>query len=448
MNAVGASILVVLLLVVLLAPRCSAALGLMAGVMYLTQAQAMNVLGLNLFAVRFLELAGFVRVMARGEFSFSRLNKIDQALILLYGYTTMLYLLRAAEGQAYIVGKAVDALLTYFTFRGLVANMEEWRSYLRSLLVLLAPYAVVVLVEALTHHNVFSLMGGGTYDWVRAGRFRCLGSFRHPDLLGTLGASFLPLYIGLACTGRERILAVAGIGFCLALVWASNSGGPLCASAAGVLCWSLWRVRAEMRKLRWVMIGMIGLLALVMKAPVWYLIARVSSITGGDGWHRAYLVDVSFQHLGSWWLAGIPLSETSEWFPYSLDFGADITNQFLSFGFTAGLGAIALLILLLTRAFSSIGQTLSAVRSISPHPSEGEFLLWGLGAMLTVHIVNWFGISYFDQFYVVWFMQLAAISTLTASPALAAGSTADGLAKTGKECGHIPPADQFGSGVA
>ena len=52
------------------------------------------------------------------------------------------------------------------------------------------------------------------------------------------------------------------------------------------------------------------------------------------------------------------------------------------------------------------------VRS-SLETKDTEFLLWGLGVMLAVHIVNWFGIIYFDQMYVIWFMQLAAISTLS-----------------------------------
>jgi hypothetical protein len=33
--------------------------------------------------------------------------------------------------------------------------------------------------------------------------------------------------------------------------------------------------------------------------------------------------------------------------------------------------------------------------------------------MLAVHISNWVGITYFDQFYAIWFMQLAAIVSLT-----------------------------------
>jgi hypothetical protein len=160
---------------------------------------------------------------------------------------------------------------------------------------------------------------------------------------------------------------------------------------------------------------MLVLVALVMKAPIWYIFDRASGITGGDGWTRSYLIDMAYQHLGQWWLAGMPIKDTSGWFPFILAAtgGADITNQYIGFGIVAGLGAIALFILLLTRAFSNLGKALAIVRSSSMETSEIEFLLWGLGVMLTVHIINWFGISYFDQMFAVWFMQLAAISTLT-----------------------------------
>ena len=242
-----------------------------------------------------------------------------------------------------------------------------------------------------------------------------MGSFRNPDLLGTLGASFLPLYIGLACSKAGRRLAVFGIVLCLIIVWACNSGGAMSSAAVVVLGWAMWRIRFKMSLVRRVMAVTIVLLAIVMKAPIWYLLDRVSHITGGDGWHRAYLLDVSFQHLGMWWFIGMDRLDTSDWFAYSLAEGADISNQFLIFGLNAGLGAIILFILLLTRAFRLLGRALAGVRSNLHSPSQNEFMLWGLGVMLTAHIVNWLGISYFDQIYVVWFMQLAAISTVSES---------------------------------
>jgi hypothetical protein len=148
---------------------------------------------------------------------------------------------------------------------------------------------------------------------------------------------------------------------------------------------------------------------------VWYLFAHVSNITGGDGWHRSYLIDVAYHHFGKWWLWGMPINETSGWFPYGLGTRsqADITNQFISLGLAAGVGAIILFILLLKRAYSGLGKTLAVVRSSTLETSNAEFLLWGLGVVLAVHITNWFGITYFDQMYVVWFMQLAVVSTLS-----------------------------------
>jgi hypothetical protein len=415
MNAIGATILSILLVLVLMGSRRTAALGMIAGVLYLTGAQQMQVLGLNVFAMRFLEVAGFIRILSRREFLFSKLNQIDRGLLLVYSYTTIIYILRSSDGNALIIAQGLDALLCYFTFRGLIRDMEELQSFLRYFLILLVPYTMLTISESLTHHNLFSLIGGGEYDWMRNGRFRCMGSFRNPDLLGMLGASFLPLYIGLACSKIKRNLAVLGIILCVINVWACNSGGAASSAAVALLGWVMWRIRTEMRLVRRVMAVSILLLALVMKAPIWYLLARVSEIAGGDGWHRAYLLDVSFQHLDMWWLSGMNRLDTSDWFPYSLEGGADITNQFLTFGLNAGLVAIVLFILLLTRAFSFLGRALASVRSNLQSPSENEFMLWGLGVMLTVHIVNWMDISYFDQMYVVWFMQLAAISTISAS---------------------------------
>lgn len=415
MNPIGASSLVIVILVVLLGSRRWAIMALMAGVLYIPQSQQIEVMNFNLFSVRFLELAGFIRVMSHREFSFSRLNKIDRALLLLYAFTVVVFSLRSKVGQVFVIGTGVDAILCYFTFRGLLVDIEDLRWFLQAFVMLLAPFAVLVLIESLARYNVFSIMGGGAFAWEREGRLRCVGSFRHPDLLGTVGASFLPLYLGLACAKTGRMRAVVAIGLCLVIVWCSNSGGPACAAAMGLAGWMCWKIRTNMRLVRWGILGVILLAALLMKAPVWYLLARASSITGGDGYHRAYLMDTSFRHLHQWWLDGLPFSETMDWFPYSLSNGADITNQFLSFGLNAGLGAMILFVVLLVRGFSGVGQALASIRSHDGESNGAEYLVWGLGVMLAVHIINWFGVTYFDQFYVIWFMQLAAVSSISES---------------------------------
>lgn len=431
MNLIGVSILAVLMSVVLFAPRRWAALGMVAGVLYLTQAQWVEVLSLRLTAMRFLELAGFGRVMAHGEFSFSRLNGVDRTFLLLYSYSAIVYALRATEGQAYIIGLSVDACLCYFTFRGLIGDMEDFRWFLRAFLVLLAPYVALVLVESFTLRNPFWIMSGLSLDpWMRGGRVRCTGSFRYASLLGTLGGSFTILYIGLVLAETESILGWIGVVLSLIIVWAANSGGPASFVGVGVLGWLMWRVRTRMQAVRWGIVLGIVLAALLMKAPIWYLLARASALTGGDGWHRAYLIDVSYRNIGKWWFAGMPVEDTSTWFPYTIlsTGAADLTNAFISFGINAGLGAVVLFVFLFVRAFSSLGKALATVRSDSTRNHATEVMLWGLGVMLAAHIVNLMGVIYFDHFYVFWFMQLAVVSGLAERCAEPAQAETDELA--------------------
>jgi hypothetical protein len=415
MNALVSTILVFLILVVLLAPRRFALLGMMAGVLYLTQGATTNLFGVNFYAVRFLEVAGFARVMVRREFSFGDLNRIDHAFSILYSYTTIVYLMRSNEPVAFQLALFIDAFLCYFIFRGLIVEIDDIRWFLRALVILLVPYVGLVAMEMVTHQNQFGLVGQTAEMMFRNERPRCIGSFRHSITMGTLGVSFLPLYIGLAFTKAGRVCALVGIGLCVSIVLLSNSGGPVSASTFGLVGWLCWFMRKKMFLVRRVSLGLVILLGLLMKAPIWYLPARISDFTGGSGWHRSYLLDVAINNINKWWLAGMPIIETKDWIPYSLAAtgGADITNQYLSFGLSAGLGAVALFIGLLILSFQGVGKALTVVRSSFPETTEDEYMLWGLGATLLAHVTNWFGVCYFDQIYVVWFMQLAFISRLS-----------------------------------
>jgi hypothetical protein len=417
-NAISASILIFLMAVVVAAPRRWALLGMASGALYLTQGAAVDVLGFNLFAMRFLEIAGFIRVVARREFSYSKLNDIDRLFLLLYVYATTAFLLRSTEGHAYQIGLAVDATLCYFIFRGLIRDIDDFRWFLRAFALLLIPYIFLLLFEMRTGQTVFALLGGSAMpDMFRGGRARCIGSFRHPDLLGMLGASFLPLYIGLAIGKMDRVWGLIGIVLCAAIVLLANSGGPITACAVGLAGWSLWPMQTKMRVTRRCMLGLLILFALFMNAPVWYLPARLSEHIGigGDSWHRSHLMAMAARDFGKWWLWGMPYVETHDWFAYTVTptGDADITNQYVAFGLASGVLAIILFILLLVKCYKSLGKALGIIRSSFSKPAETDLLLWGLGAMLAVHIENWFAVSYFDQAYVIWFMQLAAIVSIS-----------------------------------
>lgn len=388
---------------------------MISGVLYLIQAKGYLVFGLNIYPVRFLEIAGCVRVMARREFSFNKFNQIDGVFVLFYSFTSIVFLMRSTEGFAYQIGIAIDASLCYFIFRGMIWNIDDLKWFLRMFPNLLFPFMILLLVERIKAYNPFGLMGASfDIQFFRDGVPRCMGSFRHPAIMGTLGASFLPLYIGLFLTKIDRIRALFGIALCFGIVWLSNSGGPITAVFACMIGWGFWFMRKKFFLVRRSLVVLIVLLALVMKSPIWYLPARISSITGGDGWHRSYLMQMAISHIDKWWVAGMPILETRDWFPYYVaSGGADITNIFISFGITGGILSIILFIYLLTKTYQNLGKALAAVRFEHSPLIRDEYLLWGLGVMLFVHIVTWLGITYFDQFYVIWFMQLAAISSIS-----------------------------------
>ncbi len=417
MNAtpLSAAILFVLLCGVVAAPRRWALVSMVVGCLYLTFGAGFNFAGFNVQPTRLLGYCCFLRVMVKKEFSFAELTRTDKALFILYVYTTLMLLIREGESAPLWCARLLDVTLTYVAFRGLLRSPDEFKWLLGVLALLLVPYVAILAGERTAGKNLFDLVGaGGAEIWIREGEVRCYGSFRHPSLLGSLGACFLPLFIGLACDRRLRGLAVLGAGLCLAIVAFSHSGGPTSVLAVAVVGWLLWPTRQKMQRFRRCFGALIFLLAIVMKAPIWYLLAKISNLTGGTGWHRSYLIDVAFQHLNQWWLVGMREGDTAAWFPYILPTtgGADITNQFIAFGTNAGLIAIGLLIYLIYCAFSQVGRALGWVRQ-TPEVQGEEPLLWALGVALAAHVSNWLGISYFDQFNVLWLLQLAALVSLS-----------------------------------
>ncbi|RXK52914.1 hypothetical protein ESB00_14475 [Oleiharenicola lentus] len=414
MNLLGFLILTVVLYLVLSGSRSRAAIGMVAGILYLTQNQQFNVAGFNIFTFRIVELAGFLRVVTRREFAFSYLTRIDKALIIFIIYTVVVFIVRGGDGIAYRIGWGTDAFLCYFSFRGLIQNRDDIYQLLKSTALLIIPFAILSLIESIYKFNIFSLIGArsGGSDMIRGDRLRAIGSFRHPSLMGTFGACMLPTYIAFIRNQSIRNSGILGTIACLMIVYASNSGGPLSCVGVAFVGWIFWILRSQLRAVKIIAFLLLVIVGSLMKAPIWYIPAKISSISGGDGWHRSHLMEQAFKHIESWWLAGMPTVETQTWFAYYIHAtgSADITNQYISYGIAAGLGSMILFFLLLIKSFNSLGTALNKFPESDNMPIHDQHLGWALGVTIVVHMFNWIGISYFDQTYGVWYMQLALIS--------------------------------------
>lgn len=396
-----------------------ALLSILAGTVYVTQGPSVAIFGINFNPIRFIELAGLTRVFLRNEHKSIRWNSMDKIFILFNIVYLLVYVVKckihpsAIDAVSYRVGYLCDAVICYILFRSLIDSIDVFTVFVSDMILLLVPFAGLMLIEAITGHNYFSSMGGvPATPVIRDGYYRCQASFRHAITAGSVGSTLLPIFIFLCARPEYRFRGIVGVFVSLIIVGTSHSSGPLMSAVAGVIAWTFWIIRDRMRHVRIGIVVSLVVLHLIMKAPVWFLIARVSDVTGGDGWHRANLIDQFIRNTAGWWLMGMPLELTVDWAATVMPWGAvDITNQYVAIGLNGGILSLAMFVLYFQTCFSSIGNGLKKIRSGMKDKSL-ELLLWALGATLFSHMVNIVAVSYWDQFYVIWYFALASISSV------------------------------------
>ena len=86
----------------------------------------------------------------------------------------------------------------------------------------------------------------------------------------------------------------------------------------------------------------------------------------------------------------------------------DVANQYCVIAKHGGLLALLLFIIVLARGFREVGVTLKAAAEDRPT----EILVWSFGVLLFAHTAGFFGISYFDQMKIFWYLSLGMIGSL------------------------------------
>lgn len=409
---VGLSVTLLMCVFIVVLPRRYAIVPLLALTCFLTMGQRVMILGLNFTMIRLLLVFGWARLILRCELRPIHLNGVDKAVVLwsVVGVLAHTLLFQTSGALVYRLGQAYNAIATYFLFRFLIRKWDDVNLTVRTLALFVIPLAIVMLVEKSTGRNLLSGFGGiPEFTEVRQGVIRAQGPFGHSILAGTFGASLIPIFVGMARQrANRRSLVGLSIAAAIVITFASGSSGPVMALCFGLLALALWPIRAHMRLFRWSVLAAVIGLQVAMKAPVWFLMARVSVFTGSTGFHRAYLIDQAFSNFGDWWLVGI--RSTASWGPEMID----LTNQYIREGVQGGLITMVLFIAIIAFAFRSAGQAMWRAR-LHPELRPLEVQLWGLGAALVVHVFSYISISYFDQNFVTWYLLLAIMG---AAPAL------------------------------
>jgi hypothetical protein len=161
-----------------------------------------------------------------------------------------------------------------------------------------------------------------------------------------------------------------------------------------------------MRVVRWGIVLALVALHLLMKAPIWYVMARVDFAGGSSGWERAFLIDTFTRHVGDWWLIGTHDNVNWGWDMW------DQCNQYVSEGETGGLVALGCFIAMIVICFKKIGNARKAVEG----NHRKEWLFWLMGAAMFAQLMAFMGVDYFDQSRFGWYVLLVIIPVATIVP--------------------------------
>ena len=392
-------------LLILLLPRKYAMVPFLIAATVVPKSVTIVIATLHFDSVRLLVMAGLARLWARGERFPGRVTVFDRAVIYSAICNAVMYCLVWQEVATIVnrFGFLVTVLGAYLLLRYWVRDKADAIRVIKACAFAFALIAPLMLREAVTGHNTFSLVGSPELSEIRNDRVRAEGPFAHAIIAGTVGAVWLPMFVGLWwCERTSRWIAAAGVLASTVMMLTSASSTPAMTYPAAILGLAMWPARKHMQSVRWGIVGLLIGLQLCMKVPVWFVIDRVSGYLGGSGWHRAMLIDTFIHHFFDWFLIGTRDNGRWGWSMW------DVDNAYVSAGLSGGLLNFILFLAVLVLAYKIVGV---ARRSAEGNRGDARFI-WAIGAALFANSVAFFGIVYFDQSVVAWSALLAIIALL------------------------------------
>lgn len=385
-------------------PRRYAVLPMLIIACFISSRQRLVVMGCDFDLLRIMVVFGMFRLLLRKEYYPFSWKPIDSAILLWTASSIVFYTIREGTFSALNnrLGYGFDAIGFFFLFRSLIRDWQDVEQIIKGSILISIPVAFFFIIENRTGRNIFSIFGGvPEITKIRDGRLRCQGAFSHPILAGCFWAPLMPLFAAYWWkSAKDRIWAITGIVTTFIIVICCASSTPVMGALAAMLGGLFFPLRRYMRLVRWGVLLSLTALHMMMNAPVWHLIARVSAVGGSTSWHRYNLINKAINHFGDWCFLGI--SSTRHWGVL------DITNHYIIEGLRGGFVTLLLFIVFISLGFRAVGilwrrWAFDQYRCI---------LSWCLGVSLFVHCMQFLGVSYFGQIYIVWYLILAMIGSM------------------------------------
>ena len=407
MVPLGLAMLLLCGLILLFANRQRALWPVFIMFLLISQAQKLVIFSLDFNQMRIMAIIGLLRVLLKGELKNIKWHKIDYLVIAYALLVTFFHIIR--DGESVIVfelGRLLDSVVPYIVFRALIQTHQDVISAIKKLIVLTTIASAFFLNEHLTGRNMFSIFGGvPEFTVIRDGRLRCQGAFVHPIIAGVCFATMAPLFVAL-WWHQYKTQAVVGVLAALLIIYACASSTPVFGVLSSILGAFFFFLREHMMAIRWSIYSMIVFLHMIMQAPVWSLIARVSATGSSDSWYRFMLIDVTIHFFSEWGFLGSSSSSYASW--YNTFGPVDITDQFVKVALNGGLPGLILFIFTIALAFGAVGR----MWRLAKQDKAKMYLAWALGCSLFAMVMSFVGVSIWGQMILIWSMVLAMIASM------------------------------------
>ena len=440
------AILVIAAVMVFAFPRKTALTAFLYAAMVVPFSTAFVISGIHLQLLRFLIIPALIRIFMESNKDrpiLGTLHPIDKAVFAFQAVSCVAFIALNPEKGAVInqIGTQYTAIGAYLVLRYLIKDEEDVLRAVKALIAVGITAALGMAVERFTGgRNYFALLGSiSPQDGIREGRLRAQAFFAISIIAGCYGAALLPFSAWIWSKGTQfRKWAILCFFTSTFVTVGSASSTPLMAYIGAIGAYLFWPFRQQMR---WVRRGLVLLLVslhMVMKAPVWQLIARVDIVGGNSADHRYQLINQCIIHFRDWWLIG-----TNDNFKWGWDMW-DTANYYVATAEGTGLLSLILLFAILSRSFRSVGLA----RAAFPDDKRQQWMFWCLGAVLFTHCIAFIGISYFDQTFVAWFALLAIIIALTSTYSMPKRAEESGAVRGARAPGRLPAAAAIADGAA
>lgn len=407
LHPIGLLMIIALFALTLSVKRSKAVYPIILAALFMPAAQRLVIAGADFSVLRLMVLAGMIRVFARNETASFKWIKLDSLVTAWSLVSTLAFIvLWGSMGQLiFRVGQLYDVLGMYLYFRVVIRTWGDVDGAVKFTVKLLPLLVVIFFLEKTSGKNQFHFLGAQEWAAVREGRIRVQGAFPHAILAGTYFAALLPMAAVRYFRPGGKMGAIRAFVLIMVLVFMCASSTPLVGVMAGCIGVVMWSFRFRMGSVRMGVVMTLFALHLVMKKPVWHLIARLSFSGGNTSYHRYFLIDNSIRYFFDWALMG--LKDTAYWGHAQ----GDVTNQYIIEGVRGGFLALVFFCWALAEAFSQVGKLWRRVR----RNKTKRTMAWGMGVALFAQCLMFLSISisHSQQNMSMFFFILASIGSLS-----------------------------------